>query len=126
MDFVSGAVDRGFASVCGRLRIHTWPWSSPVTADPNPILHFAGTFGQAGSFSNCGNPPSPICGACVEAAWPKAGGDTHGAIQAKRTAAKAKPNSTECFMGSSSKVRRMRKIQPLIVSHPTANNTEPK
>src|SRR3984893_15673126 len=51
-DFVSGAVERGFASVCGRLRIHTWPWSSPVTADPNPILYFVGTFGQAGSFSN--------------------------------------------------------------------------
>src|ERR1700683_4715613 len=77
-DFVSAAVDRGFASVFGRLSTHTLPSLSPVTADPKPILYFAGTFGHAGSFWNCGNPPSPICGAGADAAWPETGEDRCG------------------------------------------------
>jgi hypothetical protein len=38
-----------------------------MIADPNPIFHLAGTFGQLGSFSNCGTPPSPMCGASEDA-----------------------------------------------------------
>src|SRR5229473_7287982 len=84
VDFVSADVDRGFARVLGRLRTHTLPSLSPVTADPNPILYLAGTFGQEGSLSNCGTPPSPICGASADAAWPKTGNDTRGSAQTKR------------------------------------------
>src|ERR1700730_5407857 len=98
--FVSGDVDRGCSRVCGRLRIHTWSSASTATADPNPIFHFAGTVGQAESFSNCGNPPSPIWGASADAAWLNTGSDRRETTQTKRIPAKTKPIITERFMGS--------------------------
>src|ERR1700676_4330742 len=100
IDLRSGGVDRGCASPRGRLRIHTSSLSSIATSEPNPILHFAGTFGKLGSSWNCGNPPSPICGACIDAACSEACGDIRRAIvQTISIPIKTKPASTLRLMG---------------------------
>src|SRR5579871_3924888 len=65
-----GAADArsSLGSLRGRVRIHTLPLLSPITAEPKPTFHFDGILGQLGSIWNWGTPPSPQWGASEDAA----------------------------------------------------------